>query len=131
MPCSTVTNQNKNIISELFLKLIQIGLHTLCVAIRHDKEKAFSLYWINRSVGVSIFPNMMTWNCWTNSFCTPTVLWFIDSPKASFILKHQANLLFWILGCQNPYVVVNFFEASIASSLAFFGCRALGITLRQ
>ena len=57
----------------------------------------------------------------------------IDSPKARFILEHQA--CFSTLAVENfghfPDLSVNFFEASIASSLALLGCLLRGMILRQ
>ena len=56
---------------------------------------------------------------------------YVDSSKSSFILEQKPHSLIRVLDDQILYGVVNFFEASIASSSAFFGCFALGITLRH
>ena len=74
---------------------------------------------------------------WPESLWTPAIFGRVDSAIASFILEHQphyASFFFWFFfdfGSQKRYCCVNFFEASIASSLALLGCWLRGIIFRQ
>ncbi len=131
MPCSPITDNNYDVIWICRFKLIHKDLHAFCIAVRHDEKETFSIYWINRAIYIAVFSNVVTRYCWTSPLWTPTVFRFIDSSETSFILKENPDPFSWVLGRQNPYIVFNFFEAAIASSSAFFGCLALGITLRH
>ena len=106
-------------------------LHAFRIAIWHHKKAAFSINWIHCSISITIFSYVMTGYRWANSLCTPTLLWLVDSSKSSFVLKQETYTFIRILESQCSYSIVNFFEASIASSSAFFGCFARGITLRH
>ena len=62
---------------------------------------------------------------------TPAVFGLVDPTKSSLVLEYEMNLFLWILYTKPLYCVLNFFEASIASVLAFLGCLDRGITLRH
>ena len=74
---------------------------------------------------------MMAGYTGTDAFLTPTVFWFIDPAKSSFILEQQTNFLAAVDNFQFFYCGVNFFEAAISSSLALFGCLLRGMTFRH
>ena len=125
VPCCAVTNKKYFIIRIFLGKLLQKYVHANGIAVWHDKEKRVSCHWFDRSVGVAIFTNMMTRNIWTISFPAPAVFGLIYPSESGFILKHQANFascIFSYFGSQNLNRGFNFFEASIASSLALLGC---------
>ena len=107
--------------------MIEKYIHTICVAIRHDQEAAFTADWFNRSVNISVLSDVMTRNGRTNTFSTPTVFRFVNPTKSCFVLKHQTHCGIVEFFRSFLYDLVNFFEASIASGFAFFGCRLLGI----
>ncbi len=98
----------------------------------HNKEKGISGQWFYGAVCIPVFPDMMAGNRRANSFSAPALFWLVDSPKTCFILKHQPDGFFFVENfrqfCDS---CVNFFEVSMTSSLAFLGCRLLGITFRQ
>lgn len=83
----------------------------------------------NCSIHIPVFPYVMAWNAGTLPL-DRTVFGFIDPPETGFILKHQAY--FWSIRFLHlGYGCFNFFEASIASSLAFFGRLDLGMIFLQ
>ena len=127
MPCSAVAYQNDDIIRIGHGQMIEKHIHTICVTIRHNQEAAFTADWFNRSVNISVFSDVMARNRRTDSLFTPAVFRFIDSTKTRFVLKHQTHCGIVEFFRSFLYELFNFFEASIASGLAFFGCRLLGI----
>ena len=108
--------------------MIKKHIHTISVTIRHNQETAFTADRFNCSVNISVFSDVMARNRRTNTLFAPAVFWFIDSTKTRFILKHQTHCGIFVefFRCF-LYDLFNFFEASIASGFAFFGCRLLGI----
>ena len=134
MPCRAVGRQQDVVIRVCCRELTQIYVHTLCVTIRHDKEKRVSCCGLYSSVCIPIFPDVMTGYARSHSLEAPAIFRLVDSPKTSFILKHHSyttcggfgDIFLYFLGAR-----VNFFEASITSSLAFFGCSGRGITFRH
>lgn len=84
-----------------------------------------------RSIGIAILPDVVTGYTGTYPFLTPAVFGLVNSTKSSFILEHQANFLPAVDNFQFFYGVVNFFEAAISSSLAFWGCLLRGMILRH
>jgi len=65
---------------------------------------------------------------------TPAIFWLVDPSESGLILKHQAHPAggkFVENFGQFSDSIVNFFEASITSSLALFGCLLRGMTFRQ
>ena len=108
--------------------MLQKDIHANCVAIRHNQETGFSCQWFNCSIHISVFPNMMTRHGRSSSFSAPTIFRFVDTTKARFILEHQADFFRVVENfLQFCYPRVNFFEASMASGSARFGCLLLGI----
>ena len=75
---------------------------------------------------------MMAWYGGTYAFLAPTILWLIDPSETGLVLKHQVNGFFSVENfVQFLDFGVNFFEVSMTSSLAFFGCLLRGITFRH
>lgn len=68
---------------------------------------------------------------WSLTFRTPASFRLINSPKSSFIFKHQSDSFGLVLGLGIQHTGFNFFEASQASSSAAFGCLERGIFLLQ
>lgn len=131
VPCSTITAKQNNVLGILCRQFFQKDVHTRRVAIRHDEKESVTGQWLHGSVDIAILPDMMTGHCGADTSLAPAVFRLVDSPKSSFILKHQANCLPPVYNFQPFYGVVNFFEAAISSSLAFWGCLLRGITLRH
>ena len=72
---------------------------------------------------------MVAGNRRSKTFLTPAVFWLVDPSKSRFILKHQSNIVEnFSQFCDSG---VNFFEAAMTSSPAFFGCLLRGITFLQ
>ena len=70
---------------------------------------------------------MMARHARANPFAAPALFWLVDTSETGFILKHQSYLFFIVENfCQLMNSGVNFFEASIASGVALFGCLLLG-----
>ena len=78
-----------------------------------------------------VFPYVMTRHRWSLTFRTPASFRLINSPKSSFIFKHQSDSFGLVLGWGIQHTGFNFFEASQASSSAAFGCLERGIFLLQ
>ena len=131
VPCSTVTAKQNNVLGILCGQFFQKDAHTRCIAIRHDKKASLTGQWLHGSVDIAILPDMMTGHCGADTSLAPAVFRLVDSPKSSFILKHQANCLPPVYNFQFFDRGFNFFEAAISSSLAFWGCLLRGITLRH
>lgn len=98
---------------------------------RLDKKVSLTGQRLYRSVGIAILPDMVAGYTGAYPFPTPAIFRFVDSPKSSLILEHQANILAAVDNFQLSDCIINFFEASISSSLAFLGCLLRGITLRH
>ena len=75
---------------------------------------------------------MMAGHTRTDSFSTPAMLRLIDTAETCFILEHEPYS-FGIVENFGQFMDsgVNFFEASIASGVALFGCLLLGSFLLQ
>ncbi len=131
MPCRTVAAKQNNIVLKFFGQFPQKYIGTGCITPWKYQEKAIPRQRVHRAIGVSVFSNVLTGYCRPNTFFTPTILGLIDSAKSSFILKHQPHRSPCGKLFQSLDFGINFFEASIASPLAFFGCLLLGITLRH
>ena len=137
MPGGSITYQDYFILEKLLGQLCQEYIHTTRIAIRHNPKGGIACYRFHSTIYIPVFSDMMTGNMWPVAFAAPTVFGLIDSAKSRFILKHQPNFTFWLfaicsyLVSQNCYLSFNFFEASIASSLALFGCWLRGIIFRH
>ena len=130
MPCGTVATQKNRIIRISLGECAEKHIHALTITAGHNQKMPFSSQRFYRSIHIPIFPYMMAWNARTLPSDRLTVFGFIDPAETSFILKHQAY--FWSTRFLHfGYGCFNFFEASIASSLAFFGCLDLGIIFLQ
>ena len=125
VPCSAVTDEKNLILRVFFCQHLQEYVHANGVTVRQDKEKRFTCDWLYCAIYVTIFPYVVAGNMRAVTLLAPAVFGLVDPPKASFVLKHKPYLALLLLdqfGSQKLYLFVNFFEACIASSLAFFGC---------
>lgn len=93
MPCRAVTAKQDNVLRILFRQFLQKDIHAHRIAIRHDEEISFSSRRLYCSIGITILPNVVTGYAGTYSFLTPAVFGFVNSSKASLILKQQADFL--------------------------------------
>ena len=115
-----------------YFQFIQEYVHAICVAVGHNQKEVFTCHRLHRAIGVAILPNVVTGYGWPNALAAPAILGFVDSPESCFVLKHQPDLFPCILYTKFFfYTGFNFFEASIVSSSAFFGCFWRGITFRH
>lgn len=57
----------------------------------HDQKTVLPGDRFDGSVGIAIFPDVMTGNRRTNTLWTPAELGLVDASKARFILEHQAH----------------------------------------
>ena len=46
---------------------------------------------LHRTIGIPVFPNMVTWNAWSDAFFAPAVLGMVDAAEACLILEHKAH----------------------------------------
>ena len=126
MPGSPITAQHDHILQILFGKFLKKHIHALCVAIQHDQKAWFAGQRLYRTIGITVLPDMMAGDAGADPLFAPAVFRFVDSTTASLILKHQPDFV------ENfPHFCdlrVNFFEALMTSSSAFFGCLLRGIT---
>ena len=130
MPCGTVATQKNPIIRINLGEGIEKHVHASTITVGHNQKMPFPSQGFYRSIHISIFPYVMAWNAGTLPSDRPTVFGFIDPAKTSFILKHQAY--FWRTRFLHfGYGCFISFEASMASSLAFFGCLDLGMIFLQ
>ena len=136
MPCSTITAKENDVVRILLCQVTQEKIHANCITVWHDQEAALPSDRLDGSVGIAIFPDVVTGDRRTNTLWTPAELGLVDASKARFILEHQAHFptvstaivdFFFQFSC----FFFNFFEAAMTSSLAFFGCLLRGITFRQ
>jgi len=82
------------------------------------------------TVGITIFSYMMAQNRRTKTLFAPAIFRLVNPSESHFILKHESHGT--VCGkLQAIYFVVNFFEVSMTSSLAFFGSLLCGMTFRQ
>ena len=102
----------------------------------HDQEAGFTGQRLCRSIGISVLPYMVARHAGAGSFFTPAVFGLVDPSETSFILEHQAHFstsssVIVDFCLQFLHFFFNFFEVTITSSLAFFGCLLRGITFLQ
>lgn len=96
------------------------------------KKTGFPSQRLDRTIGIPVFPNMVTWNAGSDAFFAPAVLRMVDAAEACLILEHKAHF-------STAHVEIfqftdggfNFFEVSMTSSLAFLGCLLRGMTFLQ
>ena len=132
MPCSSIAAHQNGILWKLLGYLPQKQIHTYRIAIGHDKKTGFTSQWLDRTIGISVFPNMVAWNAGPDAFLAPAVFRLVDPSEACFVLEHKAHF------STAPVEVFqftdggfNFFEVSMTSSLAFLGCLLRGMTFLQ
>ena len=111
-------------------------IHANSIAVRHNQKTALSSGWLDCTVDISVFPDVMTGDRRANALLTPAVFGLVDPSETSFILEHQAHFSTAFTAVvdfliQFAYFFFNFFEVTMTSSLAFFGCLLRGITFRQ
>ena len=104
----------------------------MSIAIGHDKKTGFPSQRLDRTIGIPVFPNMVTWNAGSDAFFAPAVLGMVDAAEACLILEHKAHF------STAPVEIFqfsdggfNFFEVSMTSLLAFLGCLLRGMTFLQ
>ena len=61
------------------------------IAIGHDKKTGFPSQRLDRTIGIPVFPNMVTWNAGSDAFFAPAVLGMVDAAEACLILEHKAH----------------------------------------
>ena len=112
--------------------MLQKDIHANRVAAWKNKEAAVTRYRINRTINVAVLTNMMAGHTRPDTLSAPAILRLIDSTKTCFILEHEPDC-FGIVEHFGQFMDsgVNFFEASIASGVALFGCLLLGSFLLQ
>ena len=111
-------------------------IHANSIAVRHNQKTALSSGWLDCTVGISVFPDVMTGDRRANALLTPAVFGLVDPSETSFILEHQAHFSTAFTAVVDFLIqfadfFFNFFEIAMTSSLAFFGCLLRGITFRQ
>ena len=136
MPGRPITAKQDEVILVLFGQCLQKNIGADGIAVWQHQKAAFTASRLNGPIGVAIFTDMMAWNHRPDTLFAPTVFWFIDPSKTCFILEHQAHfstvsttIVDFFL--QFFHFFLNFFEAVMTSSLAFFGCLLRGITFRH
>lgn len=93
VPSSSVTTKNYDVFGIGFRKLLQKQVHELRVAIGHDPETSASRCWFYAPINIAILSNVVARHARTRSLFAPAISGLIDSAKACFILKHEANSL--------------------------------------
>ena len=73
-------------------QLPQKQIHAYRITIGHDQEAGFIGQRFHRSIGVSVFPDMVAGYTGTGPFFTPAVFGLVDPYETGFILEHQAHL---------------------------------------
>ena len=122
MPSSAITAKQNDIVRE--------------ITIGHDQEARVTRQRLHCPIGVSVLPYMVARHAGTGSFFTPAVFGLVDPSETSFILEHQVyfstiSSAIVDFRLQFLHFFFNFFEVSMTSSLAFFGCLLRGITFLQ
>ena len=132
MPCRTIADEHNVIVWIFCGQVLQKEIHTNCIAVWKNEEAAIAGYRINSTISAAILANMMAGHTRTDSFSTPAMLRLIDTAETCFILEHELYS-FGIVESLGQFMDsgINFFEASIASGVALFGCLLLGSFLLQ
>ena len=112
--------------------MLQKEIHANCIAVWKDEETAVTRYRVNSTISIAVLTDMMAGYTGTDAFSTPAMLRLVDTTETRFILEHEPNT-FGIVENFGQFMdsSVNFFEASIASGAALFGCLLLGSFLLQ
>ena len=132
MPCSSIAAHQNGILGKLFGQFPQKQIHARSIAIGHNKKTGFTCKRLNRTIGISVFPNMVAWNAGSDAFLTPAVFWLVNSAKTCLILEHKAHFSTSLVEIFQFFDSdINFFEVSMTSSLAFLGCLLRGMIFLQ
>ena len=132
MPSSAIATHQNGILRKLSGHFLQKQIHTRSIAIGHDKKTGFTSQRLDRTISISVFPNMVAWNAGPDAFLTPAVFGLVNSAKTCLVLEHKAHFSTAPVEIfQFTNGSFNFFEVSMTSSLAFFGCLLRGITFLQ
>lgn len=91
VPSGAVTAEQNDIVLVFLRQFLEEYIHTVCVAIRHDKKEVVSVKRFDCSISVSVFPDVMAGNNRPDSLFAPAILWLVDSTKTRFILKQQVH----------------------------------------
>ena len=132
MPGRSITDEHNGIVWVFCGQVIQKDIHANCIAVWKNREAAITRYWINSTVSVSLLSDMMARHTRANPLLTPAMLRFVNTTETCFVLKHEPDS-FGVVENFGQFTDsgINFFEASIASGAALFGCLLLGIFLLQ
>ena len=136
IPGGTIAAEQNRIFLILLGQLTKKYVRAVCIAVWQHKEKVLTSSRLDCSVGIAVFPYMMTGNRRASALFAPAIFGLIDPSESSFVLKHKPNFSTLSTAIvdfffQFMHFLLNFFEASMTSSLAFFGCRLRGITFRH
>ena len=136
VPCGSVTAEQDNIVRKLAGQFPQEQIHAHRITIGHDQKTGVAGERLYRSIDIPVFSNMVARYTGPDPFFTPAVFGLVDSSKSCFILKHQPHFSTVSTAIVDFFVqfmnfCFNFFEVSMTSSLAFFGCLLRGITFRH
>lgn len=91
MPRSTVTTKENDVVMILLCQVAQEEIHTNSITVWHDQETTLPCSRLDSSIDITIFPDVMARDRWTNTLWTPAELGVVDPSKARFILEHQAH----------------------------------------
>ena len=88
MPCGAVTAKENNIIRIIVPIIASMIDSCMPYCSKAGSESILASQRLYRSIGIAILPDMVARHTGTNPFFTPAVLWIVDPPKSSLILKH-------------------------------------------
>ena len=131
VPCCAVATQQNDVIRILLGQIPQKHIHADCIALGKHQKEVLSRPGLHSSKGIVILPDVVTGHTGAHTFFAPAVFGFVDPSEACFILEHQTDFFVAVDNFQLLDSGLNFFEASIVSSLAFLGCLLRGMILRQ
>ena len=132
MPGRSITDEHNGIVWVFCGQVIQKDIHANCVAVWKNPEAAITRYRINSTVSVSVLSDMMARHTRANPLLTPAMLRFVNTTETCFVLKPEPDS-FGVVENFGQFMDsgIHFFEASIASGAALFGCLLLGCFLLQ
>ena len=132
VPCRTIADEHNVTVWIFCGQVLQKEIHANGIAVWKNKEAAITRHGINSTVSIAILSDMMAGHPRTDAFSAPAILRLVDTTETCFILEHEPNT-FGIVENFGQFMDsgVNFFEASIASGVALFGCLLLGSFLLQ
>ena len=131
VPCCTVAAQQDDIVRVFFGQIPQKNIHADGIALRKHQKEVVSRQRFHSTKGIVILPDVVTGHTGAHPLFTPAVFRLVNPTEACFILEHQPNYFAAVDNFQFFDSGLNFFEASIVSSLAFLGCLLRGMILRH